>query len=52
MGRRLEKSYGFALGKSDGLVVSGRGDGSARMEEEREKNKRENVSFYRRFGLA
>ena len=39
MGRRLEKSYGFALGKSDGLMVSGRGDGSARMEEEREKIK-------------
>ena len=39
MGRRLGKSYGFALGKSDGLSASGREDGLARMEEEREKIK-------------
>nr|POF16035.1 hypothetical protein CFP56_45024 [Quercus suber] len=52
MGRRLGKSYGSALGKSDGLAASGRGDGLTRMEEEREKNKREKVSFYGRFESA
>ena len=52
MGRQLGKSDGSVLGKFDRSAVSGRGDGSVKVEEEREKNNRERVSFYGRFGSA